>query len=325
MKQRELGLITATILACVSLGACDSSAKAYRVVGELASDRHEITADFAEPIIEIIVAEGEPVAKGQIILRQDTARAEAELAQLEAALSQRQARLDELVRGPRSERIAAARASLEGATQELAFRESELERVREVHAKGLASAELLDSTRALLDTARANHKLALAELEERLAGTTVEELAQAEHAVRQAAAQRDRAAIDLDRHMLKAPADGILDSRMFELGERPASGQPVFTVLSGEQPYARVYVPETMRVRVKPGTAALIHVDGMTGPLEGRLRWIANDPAFTPYFALTERDRGRLSFVAKVDLNEQRERLPDGVPVEVEFLFDKDT
>ena len=54
---------------------------------------------------------------------------------------------------------------------------------------------------------------------------------------------------------------------------------------------------------------------------EGRVRWIASDPAFTPYFALTERDRGRLSYVAKVDITEQRERLPDGVPVEVEFLF----
>ena len=46
---------------------------------------------------------------------------------------------------------------------------------------------------------------------------------------------------------------------------------------------------------------------------------MASEPAFTPYFALTERDRGRLSYVAKVDIVEQRDRLPDGVPVEVEF------
>jgi len=51
------------------------------------------------------------------------------------------------------------------------------------------------------------------------------------------------------------------------------------------------------------------------------VRWIASDPAFTPYYALTERDRGRLSYVAKVDITEQYERLPDGVPVEVEFLY----
>ena len=56
--------------------------------------------------------------------------------------------------------------------------------------------------------------------------------------------------------------------------------------------------------------------------IDGRVRWVASEAAFTPYFALTERDRGRLSFVAKIDITEDRERLPDGVPVEVEFLLD---
>jgi hypothetical protein len=39
---------------------------------------------------------------------------------------------------------------------------------------------------------------------------------------------------------------------------------------------------------------------------------------------LTEHDRGRLSFLAKVDLLGARERLPDGVPVEVELILDTD-
>jgi HlyD family secretion protein len=321
MKLQHFGLITAFALTGALLGACDASDEARRVVGELASDRLEITAEFSEPIVEIVTAEGAAVSKGQVLVRQDSSRAEARLAEVESALLQQQARLDELVRGPRSEQISAARANVEGATQELAFRRSELLRVRDVHAKGLASAELLDSAKAAVDSAQANYKLVLAQLEERLAGTTIEELKQAEQAVKQVMARRDSAAIDLDRHVLKAPLDGLLDSRLFELGERPAPGQPVVIVLSGQQPHARVYVPEALRVRIKAGTEALIHVDGLDAAFEGRVRWIASDPAFTPYYALTERDRGRLSYVAKVDITEQRERLPDGVPVEVEFLL----
>jgi HlyD family secretion protein len=321
MKLQHFGLIMTFALTGALLGACDASDEAHRVVGELASDRLEITAEFSEPIVEIVTAEGAAVSKGQILVRQDTSRAEARLAEVESALLQQQARLDELVRGPRSEQISAARANVEGATQELAFRKSELLRVRDVHAKGLASAELLDSAKAAVDSAQANYKLVLAQLEERLAGTTIEELEQAEQGVKQVMARRDSAAIDLDRHVLRAPLDGLLDSRLFELGERPAPGQPVVIVLSGEQSYARVYVPEALRVRIKAGTEARIHVDGLDAAVEGRVRWIASDPAFTPYYALTERDRGRLSYVAKVDITEQRERLPDGVPVEVEFLF----
>lgn len=304
---------------CVLLCACDTSGDGDSVVGELASDRLELSAEFTDPIIEITTAEGAAVSAGQVLVRQDPARALAQLAQAEAALAQQQAHLDELLRGPRSEQIAAAKASLDGAAKELVFRNSELARVRDVQAKGLASAELLDSTRAALDAATANHRVALAVLEERLAGTTVEELEQAEQALRQAMANRDGVLVDVDRRTLKAPVDGILDSRLLETGERPTPGQPLVVMLRGTQPYARVYVPEALRVSVRPGMAARIHVDGLDKPLLGRVRWIASEPAFTPYFALTERDRGRLTYLAKIDITEERDRLPDGVPVEVEF------
>jgi HlyD family secretion protein len=226
------------------------------------------------------------------------------------------------VRGPRSEQITAARANVEGATQEFEFRQSELTRVKEVHARGLASPDLLDRARAALDAAEANLKLRLAQLEERLAGTTIEELAQAEQAVKQAAARRDNALVDVERHTLRAPVDGIVDSRLFELGERPAPGQPMVVMLSGAQPYARVYVPEPLRVRIAPGTRALIYIDGLDQAVDGHVRWVSSEAAFTPYYALTERDRGRLSYVAKIDIGETRQRLPDGVPVNVEFLID---
>ncbi len=313
-------LVSILLLSALVTGCGDDDPN--RVIGSLASDRIELTAESGEPVTAVAVAEGDAVTAGQVLIEQDRTRALARLAEAEAVLGQAQARRDELVRGPRSEQIAAARANLEGATQDLEFRESELERVREVHARGLASPDLLDRARAALDAAQANRKLRLAQLEELLAGTTVEELTQAEQSVRQAAARRDVARIDAERHTIRSPVDGIADSRLFELGERPTPGQPLMVVLGGEQPYARVYVPERLRVHVRPGTRAQVSVDGLDAPLEGRVRWVSGDAAFTPYFALTERDRGRLSYVAKIDLEVDGERLPDGVPVEARFQVD---
>ena len=310
------------LFALITLAGCSAGDNPNLLVGELASDRHELTAETNEPIVSIAVAEGQAVAAGELLIEQDNTRARARLAEAEAALAQQQARLDELVRGPRSEQVAAARANVEGATQELEFRQSELTRIKEVHARGLASPDLLDRARAALDAARANLKLRLAQLEERLAGTTIEELAQAEQAVKQAEARRDLAVVDLERHVTRAPVDGIADSRLFEQGEKPTPGQPLIILLGGSQPYARIFVPEALRVRIAPGTAALIYVDGLETALRGKVRWVASEASFTPYFALTERDRGRLSFVAKVDITEDRERLPDGVPVNVELLVD---
>jgi len=312
------------LVACaLVLSACDSSLDENRIVGELASDRIELTAEAAEPVTEILVAEGEAVTAGQVLMRQDAARAEARLAESAAALGQAQARLDELVRGPRSEQIAAARANVGGAKDELEFRRSDFTRVQKIHAQKLASPELLDRAKAALDAAEANDELRRAQLQELLSGTTVEELAQAEQTVKQAAARRDLLRVDLARHETKAPVDGIVDSRLFELGERPAPGQPLMIMLPGNQPYARVYVPEHLRVQVSTGMAATIYVDGLDEAVAGNVRWVASEAAYTPYYALTERDRGHLTYLAKVDIAEERARLPDGIPVEVELRLDR--
>lgn len=316
MKSHHAVLVIAT---AALLGGCETGDDAGRVVGELASDRVELVAEFAEPITELLVVEGEQVTAGQVLMRQDSTRARARLAEAEAALGQAQARLDELVRGPRSEQIEAARAAVEGARDELGFRRSDYARTRDIHARNLASDELLDRAKAALDTAVANDKLRRAQLEELLTGTTVEELAQAENAVKQAAARRDLLAVDVERHEIRAPVDGIADSRLFELGERPNPGQAVIVLLAGDQVFARVYVPEQLRVNVMPGQAATIHVDGLDEPLAGRVRWVATEAAFTPYYALTERDRGHLTYLSKIDIVEDRARLPDGVPVEVDL------
>lgn len=311
---------TFIILAAVlAIAACDPDSDGNRVVGELASDRIELTAEFNEAIVEIVTAEGAIVSGGDVLLQQDDARARARLAEAEAAYQQASARMDEQLRGPRKEKIVAARATVEGATQDLDFRQGEFTRIQEIHARGLASPDALDQANAALDAAQATLKQQLAQLEELLAGTTAEELAQAEQALKQTLARRNMAKIDLGRHTLIAPVDGIVDSRLFEIGERPGIGQPVLVMLGGAQPYARVYVPENLRVQVKSGTRARVYVDGLDRTIAGRVRWVASESAFTPYFALTERDRGRLSYVAKIDILDETTRLPDGVPVEVEF------
>jgi HlyD family secretion protein len=47
---------------------------------------------------------------------------------------------------------------------------------------------------------------------------------------------------------------------------------------------------------------------------------ISSEAAFTPYYALTERDRDHFSYLAEIDLVDEAARdLPTGLPVEVRF------
>ncbi len=316
--------MTKTISLCVVLillAACDAQDTNQRIVGQLESDRIELTAEVAEPIIERAVIEGQSVDDGDLVIRQDTSRIESRIAEAKAGELQARARLDELIRGPRKELIVAAQANVEGARDELAFRVTDLARAQEVFELNLASDAIRDRAQAARDNAKAQLESLEANLEELLTGTTPEELRQAEEAVSQGIARLASLEIDLERHSSVAPVDSVVDSLLFEVGERPAVGQPMAILLSGKQPHARVFVTESLRVRVAPGTRARLFVDGLEQALDGRVRWVANEAAFTPYFALTEHDRGRLSFAAKVDVLNRDERLPDGVPVEVELLI----
>ena len=323
MKRHD-AILMVTILSCLTIGGCDSRGNNNRVVGQLESDRIELAAEFAEPITEWLVVEGQQVLRGEQLILQDTSRIMTRIAEAEADLGRSRARLDELIRGPRRERIVASRASVRGAEDDVVFREAQFVRAAELLAKDLGSPDIRDQARAALDAANANLEVRRAQLEELLNGTTVEELRQAEESLRRTEASIAALAVDLARHDTAAPADGVVDSILYEPGERPPPGKPMIIMLSGAQPYARVYVPEAARVSIAPGVAARIFVDGLESPLDGRVRWVASEAAFTPYFALTEHDRGRLSFLAKVDIIGAGSRLPDGVPVEVEFAVSDD-
>ena len=86
---------------------------------------------------------------------------------------------------------------------------------------------------------------------------------------------------------------------------------------------AAPYVPEPLRVRVRPGLEVSVRIDGIDDALAGRVRSVSHEAVFTPYYALTERDRSRLAYLAEVDLVDPHARdLPTGIPVEVVFGSD---
>jgi HlyD family secretion protein len=309
-----VALLFLALLACGDGGPLSA-------VGTLERDRIELVAEASEPVVERPVREGERVEAGARVLLLDPARYDARIDRAESARARAAARLAELVRGPRRERIAAARARLAGAEGTLVTARRDLERSRELFDQGVESQGRLDARAASFQQARASRDAALADLEAMLEGTTSEQLAQARAALDEAKAALEELQIQAARLDVRAPSDGIIDALPYYEGERPPPGAVVAVLLRDQAPYARVYVPESLRARVRPGSEAQVRIDGVSGALRGRVRSVASDASFTPYYALTERDRGRLVYVAKVDLIDPAARdLPTGLPVEVVFV-----
>ena len=110
----------------------------------------------------------------------------------------------------------------------------------------------------------------------------------------------------------------MIEALPYKLGEQPAAGGPVVVMLADGTPYARVYVPEPLRSRFMAGSKVRATVDGEAQAFNGTVRYVSAEASFTPYYALTQKDRSRLSYLAEVTLDDARaSRLPAGVPVQV--------
>ncbi len=284
------------------------------MVGTLERDRVELAFESNEPVAAIHVADGQRVEAGTLLLEQDSERMRIRLARLEAERDVATARLAELERGPREEAIREARALLEQAEAETVNAQADLARARDIFERGLSTQAALDHAKTGSATAQAQEKARRESLDALLHGTTVEELQQAAAALNATQAAVEEARLSVDRARLEAPVDGRVDKVLARLGERPAPGQPVAVMLDDARAYARVYVPEEFKSEVVPGLTISVYIDGQERAFEGTVRWISADASFTPYFALTEHDRSRLSYVAEIDLK-GAEHLPVGVPL----------
>ena len=307
-------LIPALLL---TLSACNNSDDTF-MVGTLERDRVEVTVESNEPIIAIHVQDGQILKSGDLILEQDPARLERILAQQLALRDQSAARLAELVRGPRIETIREARAQLESARSSARNAATNLTRVKELFARDLSNQSNLDLATTLSETTGAAEQAAGESLNRLLNGTTVEELDQAIAALKVAEAAINRIQLDIDRLKIYAPVNGMLDKRLYQLGERPQVGATVTVILDSSRTYARIYVPEPLRASVQPGKQLAVRIDGNDQAFTGIVRWVSADASFTPYFALTEHDRSRLSYLAEVDVPDASS-LPSGLPLEVDF------
>jgi len=305
------------LILLITLTACDNTEETY-MVGTLERDRVEVSVESSEPIVAIHVQDGQMLKAGDMILEQDPTRLKQTLAQQVALRDQSAARLAELQRGPRAETIREARAQLESSKASSKNAKANLVRAQEVFDRNLSDQQTLDFASTRSKTTAAAEKAASESLEKLLNGTTIEELQQAMAALEASEAGISRVQLDIERLTVYAPVDGILDKRLYQLGERPKIGATIAVILDTSRTYARIYVPEPLRASVQPGKQLDVSIDGNDSSITGTVRWVSSDASFTPYFALTEHDRARLSYLAEVDVPDASS-LPSGVPLEVDF------
>lgn len=309
-------LISAALLSPLLLQSCDE-APGDIALGVLAQERVALTATASEIVTELPVPEGETVTAGTVLVRLNDDKQRASVAVAEAEVARAEANLDKLKAGARPAEIAIARAQVDAARAAFTEAETTLNRHRQLLENNRTTQAQFEADLARRNRARAELRSAEEELRLLEEGAREEDLrsAEAQLAAAKAALQAERTRLsDL---VIRASRGGVLDNLPWNLGERVTQGSPVAIILAQDVPFARVYVPEPARVRLSEDDRVTVRVDGRDAPLEGHVRWISAEPAFTPYYALNQENRSRLVYLAEIALPDSAAGLPVGLPVEV--------
>ena len=186
--------------------------------------RVEIGSTQTGRVLTVAVAAGDQVKQGDLLVRLEGDELRATLAQAQASERQAAARLG----GLRSTGRASAQATVAQADSVLVAAQADLQRTRDLVAKGFVSTARLDEALRTAEVARAQQTSARAQRTANAdAGT---EVAQAQAQLALAAAATEAARARLAQAVLSAPADAHVLSRAVEPGQIVQPGRALLSL-----------------------------------------------------------------------------------------------
>jgi HlyD family secretion protein len=311
--------------------------------GRIEGDNYLVAAKVAGRVSEMHAREGDQVTKGQVLLRLDDAQMRAKQDQAQQAvnalglqLKASQTAISVLKQEVPLE-VAAADAALAQAQAQLSSARAnekqakrDVSRFRELAKAGTVDQHRHEQMELAWSTAR-NQRIAAQQAvnmaEKRLAQANLGQarIQAKQEEVAALAAQRDQAKAALaevrsvlDELVVRAPAAGIITTRMVDVGEVVAAGTPMFDIVDLDRLYLKVYVPEVQIGKVHRNLPARIYTDAFPDqPFPAVVRYISSRAAFTPKEVQTQDERVKLVYAVHLYLEKNPDhRLTPGLPAD---------
>ena len=272
-------------------------------------------------LAELAPTEGNRGSAGAVVGRLDETPYREELQMAEGQREQAEAQLLKLERGYRTEEIAQAEALVLERAAAVHNLELLERRYAALLAKDTIAQQTYDTTLSSLNEAKA--RLATAEEGLRLVrrGYRSEDLQAARANLKAARAREDTARTRLEDTVCRAPAAGVVLTRIQEPGTVVAAGQAVLTLSLDEPAWIRAYLAEADLGWVRPGLKVEIHTDSRPGrPYPGHIGYVASEAEFTPKTIQTEELRTQLVYQVRIIVDQPDPGLRQGMPVTVNLV-----
>ena len=275
-----------------------------------------------------------------------------EIRQAEAGLRAAEIRLTQLLNGSRPQEIEQAKAEVEQAKAEMEKAEKFMERSRLLYEKKVVPAQDWDTNRTSYEVAVGRYKAAQERYGLVKEGPRKEEIEQARAEVERAKAslslahsrrlqikvlrqdletqkaliKEARASLEVAIRQLEysevfAPVPGVVLVKSAEEGEYVSAGATVVTIADLDHPWLKAYLDETDLGRVNLGQEVLIRTDTFPNKTySGKISFISSEAEFTPKQVQTQKERVKLVYRIKVDVDNPKGELKPGMPADGEIL-----
>ena len=319
--------------------------------GRIEGDHYLVAGKMPGRVAELFAREGDAVQKDQVLLRLDAAQVDARVEQARQAVVALEAQFKAAKTGlailrkdaPLTVQTAEAGAALTRSQRATALANAAQAERDAARFKRLAESGTVDRHRyeqmelasqvAQNQANAAQHGVTSAEKQLAQARLGLERIRASEDEVAALAAQRDQGKAALaeaqsmrDDLTLKAPAAGVLTTRMVDVGEVIAPGAPMFDIVDLDRLYLKVFIPANEIGKVRLGLPARIYTDAFPDePLAATVRHIASQAQFTPKEVQTPDERVKLVYAVKLylDANPQHRATP-GLPADAVIRWKED-
>lgn len=274
--------------------------------------------EVSGPVVQVLVAEGEVVRKGTVLLKIDDSVQRPTVEQLQAQSEAALAVLDQLRAQPRKEALEVARAQVEQATAGLRLSHDQYEKKKGAYVMdmGTISKEDLDTAENVERVAAANLEVARKQYELLRAGAWEFDVRTQQHqteALRKAYLAADA---QLAKYVLRAPMDGVILSINVPVGGFVSPQGAYDTYTKGTGPVLVMGSPQaTLAVRCYVDEI-LVHRLPKSPAMKAVLRFRGTDVSVPLVFVRT------VPYVSpKIELSNQRTERVDVRVLPVLFRF----
>lgn len=269
-----------------------------------------------------------------------------EIAEAEAAARRDKAKVELLKNGFRPQEISQVKIELEAAKIELKSAELNFERINEVYQSGYTTKQLRDAAAKDVEVA----KNRIQAIEEKLSllqsGNRVEDIKAAEEQYQQSlahvklmrSAAKPEEIQELEARLKETekelelltaqftetevvvPSDSRIQLITVRKGDIVAPGKAVAKLLSQDQIWVRIFVPEPELGYLKVGQAVDITIDSFPDRIfTGRISQVSNQAEFLPRNVQTRQGRTYQVFGVKVMIDDKQGLIKSGMAANVKF------